>query len=350
MKQLVILLLFAVFTANGLAQSEYDAIVANANRIFYEGKFTDAVVEISKIVVLEPNKSRSYLIRARFQKAAKDEANFYRDLDKAIEFGGNDLSVVTSVSRYLIQTGKKSDCEKIEKLISPHITENSQNAESLSIRFQAKSCYGDLVGAFNDISKASALDPSNSTYPLMIANLLSRLGDSNQALDVYGSQIKDLENKLGKVEDTWERDDLKVRIASLYKARSSIHEKNGNKSLMIADLTKAVDIIENPATIQARSAAYVRLQMYAIADLTREIKIRSDNFAKDDSPPATPLPPLIRKTTIEHISRLFSQRGDLYFLTDKFSEAIADYEQAIKLDPSAKERLALKIANAKQNR
>lgn len=332
------------------AQSQFDAIVDSANRIYFEGRFADAVVEISKLVELDPENPRTYLIRARFQKAAKDEAAFYKDLDKAIELGAKDLTTTISVSRHLFQTGKESDCKKVEKLISPHIALDSQNAEILAIRGQAKSCSGDLVGAFNDISAASNLNPKNPNYPLSIANLLSRLGDPKQALAVYGSYIRTLEERLASLKEPSERDELRVRIASLYQSRSNVHEKNGNQDLMIADLTKAVDMIENPATIHARSIAYAKYRMYAeaIADLTREIKIRSDNFDKEDSPPATPLPPLLRKSTLEHLSRLLAQRGDLNFLSEKFTDAISDYENAIRLDPNTAEKLAIKISNAKQ--
>ncbi len=345
-------LVLFLLTSSILGQADVQQIVDNANRIFYEGKFANAVIEISKLVTLEPKNPRSYLIRARFQKASKDEVNFYKDLDKAIELSGGELTTVLSVSRYLIQTGKKSDCERIEIIITQSLLQNSQSAEGFAMRSQSKSCLGDVVGAFNDMSTASALDPKNSDYSLAIASLLSRLGDSKQALDLYDSYIRDMEAKLGKLTEPWERDDLKIRIAALYQSRSNIHGRNGNQTQMIADMSRAVDIIENPATIHARSLMYAKARRYAeaIADLTREIKIRSGDFTQADSPPAAPLPLLIRKNTREHISRLFVQRGDLYFLEDRFMEAIADYEQAIKLDPDSKERLTNKITNAKARR
>jgi tetratricopeptide (TPR) repeat protein len=319
------LLVILVFTISGLSQSEVESFVQNANKISSSEKFAEAAAEMSKAIEIEPANAKLYIQRARFYQFAKDEKSFYKDVDQALKLDADNEMIVMTASRLLLDTGNTSKCEEVMSLISAYISKHSQSDVAYDMRFRAKTCTGDITGAYNDVSTAMELNPQNVGYRTNRANLLSRLGDSKQALELFQLLINSLESKIAVLEKGHDKTQPNNELAMTYLSRAKIHERNGDEDLAIADLTKAVELVPNDIFFRARAFAYKKSGKFpeAIADLTKAIYENS-------------------------FGGLYAESAEIYILVGKYDDAIADYKECIKLIPSLKDRIEQRITTTKQ--
>jgi tetratricopeptide (TPR) repeat protein len=263
----------------------------------------------------------------------RDRANFYRfkqdanavsgDIIKALGLNPNDVSVQFTAVHLLFEVQR---CQHALAIINSTIAGNPKNDEAFEWRFRVKTCLGDVVGALDDINTAVALNPQSSVHRANQAILLKKLGESDKAARNFDQLIASLEQKLKSTTEKEELEKLKRELSMTYIERSRTFANNQNYEAMFADLNRAVEV--NPAyyVYQLRSRAYKWQKMFAeaVADLTKAIEL-SDND-----------------------SGLLMDRGDIYFLMQEYSEAVADYVQVVKLKSGLEQIAEKRISQAKQ--
>ena len=89
------------------------------------------------------------------------------------------------------------------------------------------------------------------------------------------------------------------------------------------DSTAVIQQAADNSEFDKERQTVVQMQAELMADLNKQLKA---------IPPLDPSDPLAKVSAQEAIQRL-SQRGDLLMFTGRFSEAVADYQQMVKLDP-----------------
>lgn len=318
----------------GLGQMTRDQLIESANRLNDSGSTAEAIAVIDKLIALEPSNPQSYIIRARFFKAAKEEAKFYADLDTAVALAPNNKEVLETVVRKLREVPKSEACEKVSALTSAFLKTSPADAKILSLRSGSRQCLNDSVGALDDISTAAKLDPENWVYQVNLANALGRLASVDEADAIYQKTIGHLERILSSKSDPVEREAMVADLASIYLSRAFFYERAGEKPKTIEFYTKAIRMVERPTTLERRAATYGAMRMFpeAIADLTRTIKLLSESWAAD----GPQLPARFSSLHKSQIARLLSRRADYYVAANKSAEAISDYEQCSTLDPELK--------------
>lgn len=178
---------------------------------------------------------------------------------------------------------KAEKCSEALNLLDMLIAKDAKNAEFFSWRFHVKGYLRDEFGAFDDITKAVELDPKNIHYRNNQAGLLSRLGNSEKALQLFERMINSIENQIKTSKDEIktskdenEKGNLRRELGMTLISRSRIYEKNRDFTAMFADLTQAVEI---PLTFNksakgffyiSRARAYSQQKLYekAAADYT----------------------------------------------------------------------------------
>lgn len=323
-----LVLILALFAQTSFAQSDVKDLVKKSNDYRNQQKFDEAIAELSKAVAFEPNNVNLYLLRANLYFLKGDANGLLSDVQRIVSLNPTDSQDLISAVVLLFRAKKCSDALN---LLDTLIAKDTANAEFFSWRFHVKSCLHDETGAFDDITKAVKLDPKNTQYRSNQAGLLSRLGNSEKALQLFERLINSLENQI-KLTDKGEKNTLQRELGVTLISRSKIYEKNGDLTSMFADLTRAVEIPLNfnesakGFFYVSRARAYSQQKMYdkAAADYTEAIKIEPENTV------------------------LLMNRGDVYFAAQKYSEAISDYEQAAKTKDQLGQIAERKISQAKQ--
>jgi len=297
----------------------------DANKPYYaEDKIDARIVEAIQAIRLEPNNAQLYLKRANLYRLKQDGEAVSSDVTKALGISPNDMSIQFTAVRLLYEL--PGQCEQALAIINATIANNPKSDEAFEWRFRVKTCLGDLVGALDDINKAISLNPQKNIHKHNQALLQQRLAQTDKAAENFNQLIASLEQKLKAAKDANEKESLKRELMMTYISRSRIFAQSKNFDAMFADLNRAVEVHPIYPAYQTRARAYKWREMYAeaIADLTKALELDAEDASS------------------------LMARGEVYFLMRKFPEAIADYQQILKIN-NGMERLAeSRIEAAKQ--
>lgn len=326
-----IFLIVLACSITGFGQTDTKSRSEKAKPIYIEDKIDAEIAEITKALELEPNNSDLYLKRAYSYRLKHAAELVSSDVIKALSINPRDISVQLRAVRLLSDVER---CEHALAIINTTIADNPKNDEAFDLRFRVKTCLGDTIGALDDVNKALSLNPQSSMYRTNQALTLQKLGESGKAAENFDQLVNLLEQKLKnakeKEEKNWvqkeEIEKFKRELSMTYISRSRTFANSKNYEAMFADLNRAVEVNPMHYTYQTRAKAYKWRSMYAeaIADLTKAIEL--DNEA----------------------AGLLMDRGEVYFLMQKFPEAITDYEQVVKLNRGLEQIAEKRISSAKQ--
>jgi tetratricopeptide (TPR) repeat protein len=321
-------LILVFFVQTSFAQSNVEGFIQKSNDYRNQQKFDEAIAELSKAVAFEPNNVNLYLLRANLYFLKGDANGLLSDVQRVVSLNPtHSRDLITAV----VLLFKAEKCSDALNLLDSLITKDAKNAEFFSWRFHVKACLRDELGAFDDITKAVELDPKNTQYRSNQAGLLSRLGNSEKALQLFEQLINSLENQI-RTKDKSEKNILQSELGVTLINRSKIYEKNGDLTAMFTDLTRAVEIpmTENLSAKAlfyfSRALAFRKQKMFdkAAADYTEAMKLEPENFV------------------------FLMNRADAYLAAQKYPEAIADYEQLIKLKKELEQIAKNQISYAKK--
>lgn len=327
------------------AQTSTDDIALKAFELMRENKISEAIAEIGKAIAIEPKNPSRYIARANIYRMAKDHANVRKDAEFAIQLEPGSEKTLLGALRVL-QTGAREDCERSLAFIDAYLATFSGSASVYGSRGMARSCLGDTLGAFADMSRAAELDPTETSYQNNRANMISRLGDDKKALELYQVIIDELKPKLIKEKGTGMEGNSLLDLRGIYRSRAAVHERMGNMDLAIADLTKGVELHEDENSLKPRFEAYRKTGRLteAITDLSKMIVLSKKPFLPETNPPVAPFAVEGMKRRIA--AQLF-ERSTLYTSLGKYQEALSDLKECLEYDPSGKDRIEKRIVEVK---
>lgn len=327
MKRLFVSLLFLFFSAAGVAAQTEAATLVEKARLFYnDQKFSEAVAEISKAIAFEPGNADLYITRAEYNFLLEKKTDVLNDAQKAVSLAPTDKKILYFSAQILRQSGQY---EQALKISDSHIALGDADRFAWGLRVSIKTHLKDFIGAFEDATAAAEIFPQDSIFKQNQANLIRLMGDSDKALEMYNKQIAALETRFNKTKDANEKTQLKRDLISFLFSRSGILFSKLENEQAKSDLIKAIEYEPTESNYFRRAKSYRQQKMYAesVADLNKVVGMNGQ-FDK---------------------AVLFIERGDVLYSMQKYAEAIADYERALKLDEThLKDLMQNRIKLAKQ--
>lgn len=313
----IALVVFAVFcfAANSVAQTEIENIIEKANRLWnVDGQAEAAIVEINKAIAMEPQNGRLYVLRANFYRFTENKAEVLNDAQKAAMLSPTDRDVLYGSALVLHQTQQENEALKIA---DQFIALGDVNRFGWSLRIQIKMQLEDFAGAFEDVTTALELFPKENMFKQNQATLLRLMGDPEKAIVIYNKGIASLEAKLDKPKYQSQKDQIVRDLTNFLFSRAGYYLSKSNIEPAQADLLKAVSYAPTDYNYYRRAKVYREMKMYAEAeaDLTKSLEVLR---------------------SFDKIQILF-ERGDIYVFVRKYSEALKDYREILKLDATLKE-------------
>lgn len=322
-KNLFALLAFFCCVVPVFSQSDTEIYLKKADQFQSEGKFDEAVTEMSKVIALQPNNADFYLRRANLHLFKQNKPEVLADVQKAVSLNPTDKKILYYGTLTVFKSGQY---EQSLLLVNALIALGEPDLSAFDLRVSIRTHLEDFAGAYEEITKLIELYPNDDRLKHNQANLIRLMGDSDKALEGFSSQIVSLETKLSKSENKEETQHLKHNLSFTFFSRAKIYQNKNEIEKMKADLIKAVDYHPIPVNYERRSQMYVKQRLYdeAMADLNKAIELDSD-FAV-----------------------FYMRRADLNYLLQKYSEAIKDYEQVLKLKSGLGSLAERRISSAKQ--
>jgi tetratricopeptide (TPR) repeat protein len=316
----ILLLAFPAF-----AQNDFESIQKKVEELGNQGKFNDAIAELNKVIELQPNDANLILRRAEFHWFAKNNQALLNDVQKAVSINPSDKQILYFGTQLLNRTGNYEqalkNCNELFALGEPDYW-------TWQLIAQIKTNLKDFAGAFEDVSNAVELFPEDTRFKQNQAILISLMGNSKKAIEIYTSFISANEKKLSAEKDENKKERFKYDLSQLLFKRSRIYFENFDKESAQVDLIKAVETLPTASIYYQRARHYIMFKMptEALPDLNKAIELGKD------------------KADFGY----FLDRGDIYFEMQKYSEAIQDYEQVIKRQDTLTELMQKRVVLAKQ--
>ncbi|MEZ5429246.1 MAG: tetratricopeptide repeat protein [Pyrinomonadaceae bacterium] len=312
---------FAVSAA--IAGADVEAHLKKADQFNREGKLKEAIAELTEAVKIQPDNPVLYSKRANLARLTSDADLVEKDVLKTVELRPADFEMREQAVHFLLGVER---CRTALTVIDPFLAQNPTHAAAYYARARVKNCLEDFAGAMEDNDQAIALDPFNEMYKAGRANLLARQSKTEESVSAYEEVIRELEFKLSIAKNDGGSERIKPRLAQTYIARSRLFAKGGDLKAAFADLDRAVEVWPEMYTHQTRARAYKWQKMYgeALADYAEAIRLQPKNPG------------------------LYLERGDIYFLMEKYPQALADYEKAADSEGRIKEIADQKIRRTKE--
>ena len=320
----LVFLTFLISTFSIFGQSEVESLRNKSNQFQKEGKFDEAIVELSKAIAVQQNDANLYIERANLYLLTQNKQNLLADVKKARAISPTDKKSLYYGTLVVFKSGQYQESFT---LINHLIALGEPDLPALELRVSILTHLEDFASAYEEITKVIELFPNENGLKHNQANLIRLMGDSDTALDSFSAQIVSLETKLSKIENKDAATRLKWDLSALFFSRANIYQNKFEIEKMKADLIKAVEWHPIPVNYERRANFYTKQKMYddALADLTKAIEKDSDKNVG-----------------------LFLRRGDVYYSMRKYLEAVKDYEQVLKQKTGLEQLAERRISQAKQ--
>jgi tetratricopeptide (TPR) repeat protein len=283
------------------------------------GEFTKALERIDRAIEFAPNYDGFYAQRATVHAAMGNYAKSLADFDRAIAI--NPKFTDYRVQKYFAYNNLKQYPQAIAELdkaiaIDPNRSYFfSERAATKFFRLK------DDAGAISDLSTAiNLLESGKSTddrnADIKYKTLQSRLADYYIDRSTYHAIKARYAPALTDIDKAIATDPNNYRA---YVSRAFIYERTAREKLALTDLDRALKLAPQSANIyEVRGKIYRKIGQYpqAIASLTTAINIVKDKPSRRDN-----------------LESYLSERAEIYGLDRQYNLAIADYNQAITLNP-----------------
>lgn len=320
----LILLTFLFCSTSVFAQSEAESYLNKSNQFQKDGKFEEAIVELSKAIAVQPNDASLYIKRANLHLLTENKQNLLADVRKATAINPTDKTTLYYGTLIVFKSGQYQESLS---LVNALIALGEPDLAALELKVGILTHLEDFSGAYEEIKKVIESSPNENRLKHNQANLIRLMGDSDTALENFSAQIVSLENKLSKIENKEAANRLRRDLSALFFSRANIYQNKFEIEKMKADLIKAVEWHPIPVNYQRRAGFYAKQKMYdaALSDLSKAIETDSDKNVG-----------------------LFMRRGDVFYAMRKYSEAIKDYEQVLSQKSGLEQLAERRIYQTKQ--
>jgi tetratricopeptide (TPR) repeat protein len=312
-----------IFAQSASAQTDIKNFLQKAEEFDRENKFPEAIGEMSKAIDAHPTNADLYVRRAKMNFDAGNHKAVAGDVGKAVALKPADKRTLLDAARLLRYV---KQCPESLNLLDDFIAKNAAGDDIYYSRSHSKMCLDDWSGAYEDLFKASELAPSNTMYRSTLAGMLAKLGDSEQSLKQFERLIKFYEANFAKIKAANPKITQNRDLSEVYRLRAGVFHAKNDSTSEFADLAKFIEYTPTDFHYRIRAKIYLDHDMFteAIADYTEALK-----------------------NTLNPSIFLF-ERGDVYAAAGKYEEAIRDYEEASKKDAGLNDIIDQRIAAAKR--
>lgn len=176
----------------------------------------------------------------------------------------------------------------------------------------------DAAGALADVNRAASLAPDHPQVLELRAHLKLTLNDVEGSLDDYNALLK-----------------LDRRYAPAYLGRSTALQRLNRHQEAIDDLTQAIKLSPSRDAMPRNHRAYARalagVDLHeALGDVQQAISMVEENLARESLTPTTYSMRMVAFAKSQKAAYL-DTRGYIYFLQERYGDALADLELAIQL-------------------
>ena len=316
-------------------ESKVKAHISAADQHAMERRHVEAAAEITKAIAIDPQNAILFLIRAVYtMRPNSGDTSFYKDAETALALAPDNEDIVFRVIAVIEKFGDPDLCRKVLGAADALVLKHSQSVTAYSTRIRARTCVGDLIGAYNDMGMVEKLNPENRAIQSQKADLISKIGDSAEAVRLVQTAIEDLQKKLAEAKTDGEKADARQQLMFMLRARASLAENRGDQTAMIADLTRAIELVPGVLAYIARARAYQRMKRFpdAIADINRVMAIHPPEASKS-----------LRYSNLMIRSEIYTDAG-------KYDEALTDLEECLRLYPATRVEIEKRMQQVKQKK
>ncbi len=198
--------------------------------------------------------------------------------------------------------------EGAKQLLAGRLLQRAQEKERLS----------DPQGALADVNRAAALVPDRPLVLELRAHLKLTLNDVEGSLEDYNALVK-----------------LDRRYAPAYLGRSTALQRLNRHQEAIDDLTQAIKLSPSRDAMPRNNRAYARalagVDLHeALGDVQQAIAMVEENLAHESLMPHKSSMAVVAVAKSQKAAYL-DTRGYIYFLQQRYDDALADLELAIQL-------------------
>lgn len=321
-----------------------------------------ALADAEKAVKLDAKQPQAYLLIAQLNLLPGGEVKRASEaIDKALDLGLEDPPA--RAKALVLRAGLQEQPEKKLADLDEAVRLAPGNANIVRTRGMLRADMGKMDLALADLNKAIELDPDNSPTHIAKSLVLGRMKKYDEALAaldaahklspkslaplVQRARVHSTQVKLDEAAaDLTQALAIKPNNVAVLLMRASVYQTKGDKQKALADVDQALEIRPNlPIALRTRALVLVDLQRFdeATDDLEKIRKLHPK-----DTPTLLQLAILygMQKKTPQTIEcytaalainpnkwQALRGRGEIYLSTGRQTEAVADYEKALKLQP-----------------
>jgi tetratricopeptide (TPR) repeat protein len=275
-------------------------------------RFDEATADFDEALRLSPDFSHAYNNRALVSIALGRYRQAIDDLDRALARKPDYIDAANNRGFSLMQLGRwdraLADFNRVLKRDPKYVN-------ALANRGLVKLQMGDLSGSVLDFTEAMLLDPDNPKYYAHRRDAYAAQGDLARARQdeqkiQHLMQLQELATSLTE----------NPQRVDVYLARAKLHRQRGNDRGELDDLNRAVELAPGKSQPRLQRARYfLESKQYAaaIADCEAVLAVGPNELA-------------------------YSIRGDCRLAQKELDGALADFEQARRLDDAVAEAYYLK--------
>jgi tetratricopeptide (TPR) repeat protein len=312
-------------TAIQLVPTARDAYTARASAHFKKGDLDQAIVDASEAIKLDHLSFDGYLIRGAVYHDKGDFNRAIADFDAAINI---DPRSTDAYRRRGLANRSKSDIDHAIADFGEAIRISPEDKSSYLYRGDAYQSKGEPDRAIADFGEAIRLGPGDKSSYLYRGDAYQSKGELDRAIADYNAALK-----------------LDATDADTHVRRGRAHFAKGEMDAAIADYTEAIWLDpKNTYAYSNRAVAYQAKADYAhaIADNDELLRLEPTDAAAWNERCwnralarqfEQALPDCNESLRLKPDANTFDSRGFVYLQLGAYDKAIADYDEALQLDP-----------------
>jgi tetratricopeptide (TPR) repeat protein len=287
-----------------------------------KGNHQGAIEVLTRGIEKFPKQPSLYIWRAKYYQWINKRQLMEDDLFKAVEVAEPEIKYNTILNVVGVFMNSRG-CLIALKLLNQAISLDSTKISAYASRANVHSCMGNNALALNDINYVLSFDPDN---PIALANKNRYLTNSGGRKTDSGTNSELIEELENKIRDNPKNRNLKSQLSILYITRAGANKKENKFEEMFSDYDRAIELHPSSSTYGFRGWQHYQHKNYekAIEDYTKAIELSN------------------RKTY-----GYFSNRANLYVLTEQYEKALKDYEMILELLGEQDEIILRKITEVK---
>ncbi len=295
---------------------------------FYLGDPDSAIASCTQVIKMDPDEADAYYGRGTIKASLGDYAAAIVDLDKTIELDAQHAEAYSNRGAVKLGLGKSEDAlgntEAAQRLYEAAIADcekaiqiDPEDENVYNFRGAAKLALDDFEGAILDFSRAIKIDPEHADAYNNLGLAKLSLGESETA---SGKPKEAQRLHKAAIKDITRSIKIDPEDADPYNNRGAAKFSLGKSKSARANVKKAK---KAQRLYEAKVKKAQRLYEAAIADYTQAIKINPKYADAYEN----------RGRARSHLGESVSDRGEVEKARELYKTAVEDYTQVVKINP-----------------